>query len=192
MKRIFKFLACSFVCLGVVLAVVSCKGKHKHDIEEANWVRDSASHWHACEGCDELFDLGLHTYGAYTKDEKECKQSRTCTVCGFVQTTTVDHTWGAWATRTDGTFGKECSHCYSVEYLTQYYVKGSMNNWSNSDDYKLVIDATTMSATITAELTEGSEFKVANSDWGKQFNATSITAEEGLFGGTDNIVVLVS
>ena len=192
MKGLNKNLICSILAFFCVFILVSCRTTHKHSVNEESWVRDSASHWHACEGCDSLIDLSVHTYGAYTKDEKECKQTRSCTVCGFVQTSTVDHTWGAWATRTDGTFGKECSHCHAVEYLTQYYVKGSMNGWSDSDDYKLVIDASTMTASVTVTLEAGAEFKVANSDWGKQFNATSITAAEGLFGGTDNIVVSTS
>ena len=192
MKRIFKVLTSSFICLCGVLTLVSCK-QHSHEVKEDGWVRDANSHWHACEGCDELFNYDLHAYGDYTKDAKECKQSRTCTVCGYVQTTTVAHTFGAWATREDGTFGKECSHCHHVEYLTQYYVRGSFDaSWSALDDYKLVIDAATMSAKLTVTLEKGTKFKVADAGWSKEFNATTIIAEEGLFGGTGDIEVLTT
>lgn len=190
MKKFSKVLSVLFASIFVVCAA-SCE--HKHNVGGEEWVRDSASHWHACDGCDELFDLSVHSYGDYVKDSKECKQTRTCTVCGFVQTSSVAHTWGAWANRADGSFGKECSHCHTVEYLTQYYIRGSFDaNWSALEDYKLDIDATTMSASLTVNLTAGTKFKVATSDWGKEFNASTITAAEGLFGGSGDIEVLTT
>ena len=191
MKRIFKVLIGSLACLCGVLSLTSCG--HKHAVKEDSWVRDSNSHWHACEGCDELFNYDLHAYGAYTKDSKECKQSRTCTVCGYVQTTTVAHTFADWGSREDGSFGKECTHCHHVEYLAQYYVRGSFDaGWAALDDYKLVINAATMSATVTVTLEKGTKFKVATGDWGKEFNGGTIIAAEGLFAGTGDIEVLTT
>ena len=194
MKRIFKIFAISFVCLCSALTITSCK-KHKHSVNENEWAKDSSSHWHACEGCDELFELDIHAYGAFTKDANECKQTRACTVCGFVQTQTVAHTWGAWANRADGSFGKECTHCHTVEHLAQYYVKGAIAGntgivWDKSDAGKLSIDATTMVASITLDLAAGDQFKVGTAS-GWEFNATNITLTEGLE-GTDNVEVKVA
>ena len=187
MKKFSKVLSALFASLFVV-SVASCD--HKHEVKEEEWVRDSASHWHGCDGCDESFDLGLHTYGEFVKDSKECKQTRACTVCGFVQTQTVDHTWGAWTNGVDGC-ARACTHCGAVEYLTQYYVRGSFDaSWSALDDYKLTIDPATMSASLTVNLTAGTKFKIATDNWGKEFNASTIIAEEGLFGGTSDIEVL--
>ena len=73
MKRIFKFLTCSFVCLCGVLTIASCKENHKHNANEDEWVRDSSSHWHACDGCDEQVDLSVHNYGIPVKTEKTMK-----------------------------------------------------------------------------------------------------------------------
>jgi rubredoxin len=81
MKKLSKVLSVLFASIFVV-CVASCE--HKHNIGGEEWFRDSSSHWHACDGCDELFDLSVHSYGDYVKDSKECKQTRTCTVCGFV------------------------------------------------------------------------------------------------------------
>ena len=192
MKKTFRILSSAFVLLCGVLVLASCNN-HKHVVKEDSWVRDANSHWHACEGCDELFNYDLHAYGAYTKDSKECKQSRTCTVCGYVQTTTVAHTFADWGSREDGSFGKECTHCHHVEYLAQYYVRGSFDaGWAALDDYKLVINAATMSATVTVTLEKGTKFKVATGDWGKEFNGGTIIAAEGLFAGTGDIEVLTT
>ena len=114
-----------------------------------------------------------------------------CTVCGYVQTVTVAHTFGEWGSRTDG-YGRECTHCHHVEYLTQYYVKGTMNNWSENDDYKFVIDAANMKASLTVKLAAGDKFKVADASWSKEFNGKTIIAAEGLFKGEGDIEVVAS
>ena len=194
MKKIINLFVFSLICLCGLFTVTSCKN-HKHNINIEEWSRDSASHWHACDGCDELADLATHEYGEFKKDSKECKKVRICTVCGFSQTQTVEHTWGAWANRADGSFGKECTHCHTVEHLAQYYVKGAIAGntgivWEKSDAGKLSIDATTMVASITLDLAAGDQFKVGTAT-GWEFNATNITLPEGLE-GTDNVEVKVA
>ncbi len=56
---------------------------------------------------------------------------------------------------------------------TQWYVKGTMNNWSDNADYLLAYDADG-NASLTLTLAVGDIFKVANSDWSLQYNITNI------------------
>lgn len=95
----------------------------------------------------------------------------------------------------DGTF-KECEYKdgtfteVSIHVETVLFVKGSMNAWSDNEAYKLVVDGTTASITIT--LTVGDEFKVATSAWDIQFAFGNVVVDEAQFGdSTGNIKCLV-
>ena len=192
MKKLFKVLFFAFV--GVfAITLSSCRVKESEHQPQAGWYRDASSHWHKCGHCDEQLDLAVHNYDIWVLTQGKCEETRRCKTCGFIQKRNVEHTWGEWGLDQDGLTCKVCDRCNAAEYLTQYYVRGSFDEgWAALDDYKLVIDASTMTASVTVNLTKGTEFKVADSGWSKQFNATSIIAEEGLLGGTDNIVVLAT
>ena len=193
MKRILKGLILAFVgVFGLTLA--SCGEKtqtpvtptpgtpeHQHALGEG-WKRDSAVHWQECSGCDELVNMAAHDYGDWVKDAKLCQQTRDCKVCGYRETQSVDHTWNA-----EGT----CTHCGEALVITQYYVRGSFidSTWPALDEYKLPIDYNTRTAEITVSLTAGDEFKVADANWSAEFNINTIVCEEGLFDGTNNIIV---
>ena len=59
------------------------------------------------------------------------------------------------------------------------YVKGSMTDWAESDDYRLsIIDGV---ASITVDLTAGDIFKVANTDWSTEYHLLSVNVAQGLF-----------
>lgn len=72
------------------------------------------------------------------------------------------------------------------------FVKGSMNSWSDNDDYKLSVNGTT--ATIEIALAENDEFKIANSSWSVQFGFAGLKdANEACFADKDgNILCLAA
>ena len=191
MKKILKGLLFAFVAVfGVSLA--SCtetpvktptpiEPAHTHSLVDG-WKRDSAVHWHECSGCDELVDMDAHNFADWVLATDKCEKSRVCTVCEYKETKTVDHTWNA-----EGT----CTVCGETLVITQYYVRGSFggSDWPALDDYKLAIDYSTKTATITVSLKAGDEFKVADSKWSAEFNAKTIKCAEGLFDGDNNIIV---
>lgn len=196
MKKILKGLLFAFVAvLGLTLA--SCEDQpevpaHEHTLKSEEWKRDSATHWQECTTCDEYANMSVHTYGEWTFGTTECNKKRECTVCHYVQTQKVDHTWGDWTLQADGSMGKECTVCGQKESVVQYYVRGGMNNWGNdgfAPEYTLEIDYEKMEASIVVTLTAGVEFKVANSDWSKEFNTGTIVTEGEWFEGDGNIKV---
>ena len=54
-----------------------------------------------------------------------------------------------------------------------YYLRGNMTNWEAIEEYKLILDEETMSASLIVNLDEDDEFKVASfmPDWSYQFGA---------------------
>lgn len=72
-----------------------------------------------------------------------------------------------------------------------FYVKGSMNGWSDNDDFKLVVDGD--NATITVTFEEGATFKISTSGWDIQFNSGNTTMDASLFGADgENIKCLAA
>ena len=88
----------------------------------SDWSRNKTEHWHVCD-CGQKFDLAPHTcnaagdctvcgyhcthkYGAYKSDNNatcttDSTSSRTCTLCGYVDTITdagtkLGHAWSIW------------------------------------------------------------------------------------------------
>lgn len=78
-----------------------------------------------------------------------------------------------------------------LEYV--FYVRGTMNNWGESADYKLEVNANRTEATLTVALQEGDMFKVATGSWNPEFNALSIELPAQLTnaGGSDNNIKVV-
>lgn len=190
MKRFLKGLLFAFVAVfGVTLA--SCTEtktptqnqptEHTHSLAEG-WKRDSATHWQECSECDELVNLDVHDYPDWTLATDKCEKTRDCKVCGFRETRAVDHKWNE---------AGECTVCGETLVITQYYVRGSFagSDWPAKEEFKLPIDYSSRTATITVSLTAGDEFKVADAKWSAEFNAKTITCKEGLFGGDNNIIV---
>ena len=69
-----------------------------------------------------------------------------------------------------------------------------MNGWADNADYALTRDAGSTGAyTLTVALAEGDQFKIANSDWSKEFNAGTVAyADEDVaacFSGDGDITV---
>ena len=179
MKRFFKCLIFTLVAV-LTLSLAACK-KHEHD-PQAEWKRDSATHWHPCSGCDELIDASVHTYGEWVQTTGKCEKTRVCTVCDFKQTQTYEHEY------VDGV----CEGCGDKLIVTQYYVKGTFNDWQDLDEYKLVLDGATYTASLVVTLTEGDKFKVADPEWKEGhtfgFGNESLVHEEGLFEGSSEEV----
>lgn len=108
MKRFFNTLLTITLLLCGVVGLVSCgkeKG-HEHPVEE-NWSRDASSHWHQCTECDAQVDFAVHTFAEWTLKDNECKETSTCTVCGFTKTKDAEH---------DYQNGK-CTHCGHKEIV---------------------------------------------------------------------------
>jgi len=194
MKKILKGILFAFVAVfGLTLAACNdAPAGHQHELKSENWLRDSATHWQECKNCDEYVNMALHTYSEWAPVENECSKTRTCTVCGFTQKQDVDHTWGEWALNEEGAMAKTCSVCGISETVFQYYIRGSINNWGNdglTEEWALAIDYEKMEATLVVTLTQGDEFKIAGTSWDYQFSVTTAVFAEGLFSGTDNIVV---
>ena len=179
---------------------------HVHTPEE-EWNRDSAGHWKFCTSCDELIEMFGHNLGEWTVIEKQCKEKRVCSDCGYTTTRETEHTYGT-GVKIDGECKekKVCTNCNTETIVNishvfiqgvcegcgleegnvqveQFYVRGTMNSWGTSDDYALTYSAKTKTATIQVTLNKGDNFKVANSSWADNcnFGFDTITFEEGLF-----------
>ena len=65
---------------------------------KTEWSKDGVNHWHDCTRCDEKNDEAAHTYGdvSYTWEQTrgawKATAKRTCTVCEWVETETVNAT----------------------------------------------------------------------------------------------------
>lgn len=157
MKRYLSKIIIALVAILGLTSLVACQHQHTYG---DTWERDSAQHWHECAECGEMSDVAIHSYGDWVIETQATNtedglRKRTCSVCGFVQSQVIAKP-------------------------TQYYVRGAMNDWGVKDEYKVVINFETMVATIELEIAAEVEFKVANDDWKKEFNAATIKADEGL------------
>lgn len=143
----------------------SCGKVETKEEHTGAWSYDSGSHWLECSTAGEYLYVNSHEFGDWYVKDGLSQERRDCVVCGFTQ---------------------------KKSPLTVYYVRGSLNNWLNdgfTEEYKLAIDEENFTSTITLTLEAGTEFKVADTGWGAQFNAEAVKTEEGLFDGTDNIIV---
>ena len=78
-----------------------------------------------------------------------------------------------------------------AEETPVFFVKGSMNGWSDNDSFKLAYDEASDTATITVTFAAGDEFKVATSSWDPQFNSATTTMDAACFGANgENISVI--
>ena len=151
MKKVLKGLLFAFVGVFTVVALASCGG-HEHKAKEG-WVKDSSQHWHECEGCDEMLDAAIHTYGDWIVDTEpdndkgvDGTRHKVCSVCGFNMKGTIPY-------EKDPT------------KLPDIYIRGGINGWGTGDEWKLTVSGTT--ATIKGvELKLNDEWKVADGDWG--------------------------
>ena len=66
-----------------------------------------------------------------------------------------------------------------------WFLKGTMNNWSDNAEYVLVYDENG-NASITVELKEGDNFKVADSSWANEFGFSAVQGNPNFTEGTDN------
>ena len=190
MKRLFKGLIFALIAV-LSFTLISCgntETPHEHT-PNAAWKRDSSGHWHECDGCDQLLDFTLHTMSDWTKVENECKEKSECSVCGYATTRTKSHEF------VDGV----CTGCGLDEgnyEVAQFYVRGTINSWGSPDEYALVYDNSTKTASIQVTLPADAQFKVADASWsdGLNFGFNNVTFEEGLFDNNDgdNIHVITA
>jgi hypothetical protein len=211
MKKILKGLLFAFVAV-LGLTLTSC-GEHKHDLVDG-WKRDSATHWHECTECEEYVDMAVHQYGDWVLGTDVCNRKRTCEVCGYVQTQTVDHTF-EWTLvegekclydgvcKVCGEKKQEEKHNYVDHFCTVceesdvviFYLRGDMNGWLNDgfvEEYTFVVDYTNFTATLEVEIDNTKGWKVANHDWSMEFNAKTIKAEDGVLVDAGNVYVAKS
>ncbi len=70
------------------------------------WLHDETNHWKVCD-CNAVFDKAAHTAAA---DDGDCTTPVPCEVCGVTVTAAnAAHTWGAWASNSDGTHTRRCT-----------------------------------------------------------------------------------
>lgn len=81
--------------------ILKTANRHFHDISQ-RWTANGMGHWHACSGCNELFNYGKHVY------DNDC--DATCNVCGYVRKTITHDYAEVWSS--DGTsHWHECTNC---------------------------------------------------------------------------------
>ena len=77
---------------------------HKHTSD--TWLHDETNHWKVCD-CNAVFDKAPHTAAA---DDGNCTTPVLCEVCRETMTAAnAAHTWGAWASNSDGTHTRRCT-----------------------------------------------------------------------------------
>ncbi|MDE5856370.1 MAG: hypothetical protein K2H06_04905 [Anaeroplasmataceae bacterium] len=176
MKKVLKGLLFAFVGVFALVLMVSCSG-HEHKAKEG-WKRDSAQHWHECEGCDEMLDVAAHEYGAWTIDVE------------------VDHT-----NNKDGLRHKDCKVCGftmkdTIKAMPVLYVRGGINGWGAPEEYKLTINTDNGSETIKGVVfAVNDEWKIADAKWSDSANFDASYLDEdakAYFGGNGNIVCKVA
>ena len=95
MKKLVSLLLTACMCLSVCVMLAACGDKHTHTYK-TEWSKDTAHHWHACEGenCTETSDKADHTWneGVITTPataETNGVKTFTCTVCGQIKTDSI-------------------------------------------------------------------------------------------------------
>ncbi|MDE7214011.1 MAG: hypothetical protein K2N42_05480 [Anaeroplasmataceae bacterium] len=159
MKKVLKGLLFAFVGVFTLVALASCGG-HTHKAKEG-WKRDSAQHWHECEGCDEMLDAAAHTYGSWVVDaeadhanNKDGSRHKDCTVCGFRM--------------------KE-----AIKAMPVLYVRGGINGWGAPDEYKLTINTEDGSESIKGVVfAVNDEWKIADASWSDSANFGASNLDE--------------
>ncbi len=175
MKKGLKGLFLAIVGV-LALSLASCGGESScaHKNAGTEWKKDTANHWHECPDCDEMVGLSLHDYGDWVVTEEadhdnsvDGSRYRVCKVCGFKFTE-------------------------AIKAMPVFYLKGSINGWSDNEEYKLTINGTTETITGVV-LAVGDEFKISTSDWSNQVESGNLDeAAKEYFGGDGNIKCLVA
>ena len=121
MKKIINL----FLIMCGMLVLVSCDDflkpeEHEHKMS-VEWTNDEESHWHTCEGCDDLLEKAAHVFGEWevkveATEETVGSRERSCSVCEYVETEEIaklehTHTPGAEATCTTD---QTCTSCGEV------------------------------------------------------------------------------
>ena len=96
MKKSLKvILSCVFL-LASFFVFVSCKDAHVHTFAQ-EWTFNASEHWHkaTCEHTEEVSDKAAHTFGEWqvktaATETAEGVSSRTCSVCGYEETKSID------------------------------------------------------------------------------------------------------
>lgn len=72
------------------------------------------------------------------------------------------------------------------------FVRGDMNSWGSPDEYKLVYDAATDTATLEVTLTAGHNFKIADASWAVSVGYTDTLGDAFAAGAGGNITVVTA
>lgn len=76
-----------------------------HNHTSNTWLHDETNHWKVC-ACNAVFDKAAHT----AADDGNCTTPVLCEVCDVTVTAAnAAHTWGAWASNSDGTHTRRCT-----------------------------------------------------------------------------------
>lgn len=96
-NKVWSIVIASVLVVAIALAIaLPLALAHRHTYSE-DWSHDAVYHWHDCTGekCDEIIDKAEHTYGEWTVTTPagygvDIVQVRTCSVCGYNQSKTVE------------------------------------------------------------------------------------------------------
>ncbi len=98
MKKLNLSLLIILVSISII-GFVGCKDPepaHEHEFSDS-WSKDETYHWHAatCEHTTEVSDKAEHSFGDWTvtkaaTEEAEGSKERTCSVCGYTATETIE------------------------------------------------------------------------------------------------------
>ena len=96
-NKVWSIVIASVLVVAITLAIaLPLALAHRHTYSE-DWSHDASYHWHDCTGekCDEYSEKSEHTYGEWTVTTPagygvDIVQVRTCSVCGYNQSKTVE------------------------------------------------------------------------------------------------------
>ena len=94
MKRRITLLLSVLCLLALVVALASCGHEHAFSAE---WTKDEANHWHACDSedeCAEVSGKAAHSFEVVSTKESTCtvkgEKVEKCSVCGYEKKTVLE------------------------------------------------------------------------------------------------------
>ena len=82
------------------------------------WITNASQHYRYCNNCGQTWDWGGHSFGSYYGNTATCTsggvQYRSCSSCGYVETSNtgaLGHSWPANYSQDGGYLYKNCTRC---------------------------------------------------------------------------------
>lgn len=112
-----------------------CGNVESFDHSFGNWTNDTNSkHIHTCDDCGYAV-VSDHNYGQWTSDKNE--HSHICEDCGNVESS--DHAFGDWNVNINATQTRSCTVCGYSETETLDIIRGDINGDNIIDAFDIVL-----------------------------------------------------